>query len=185
VALGEARLDPRLLQRAGEERLLQRDAGQAHVTGRLQVDPVERGGQVVGDRSAPGLAERLGPRHGELARVAYGLDGAADLLGHRQPEAAGHLDDEGLHPGVGARAAQPVQNVPQVGAAHRHEGRHRVGRGGLDDPVGEIELQDQRRGAPVTGLLDDVDDCAGIHHDPSLCLQWAGSSAGASSVGAS
>src|SRR5690606_19938206 len=94
VPLAEPGLDARLLQRAREERLLQRHADQADLPGGLEVDPVEGGGEVVGDGAAAALAVRLGPRDGELARLPQRLHGLAQFLDEGQPDAAADLDDE-------------------------------------------------------------------------------------------
>ena len=90
-----------------QEQLLDRHAGEPDRPGRLQVDPVERGGQVVRHVAVGELAEGLGPGHGELARLAEHADRLAQLLHPGQPDpAAAHLDHEGADPVVpAARAA--------------------------------------------------------------------------------
>jgi hypothetical protein len=70
VPFGALEADADLGQRVVQEQLLDGHAGQAQGTGRLQPDPVERGGQVVGQVSVRELAERVVPGHGERARGA-------------------------------------------------------------------------------------------------------------------
>ena len=67
VPFGALEPDADLGQRVVQEQLLDGHPGQSQGAGRLQVDPVERGGQVVGHVPVRELAERLGPGHGELA----------------------------------------------------------------------------------------------------------------------
>ena len=78
--------DAELFQRVVQEHLLDGDAGEPEGAGRLQVDPVEAGGQVVGHVAVDEVAERLGPGHRELARLAEVADGGAQLLDLGQPD---------------------------------------------------------------------------------------------------
>ena len=137
-----------MVQRAAQEEPLHRDPGQPEVARRLQVDRVERGGQVVRHVAGGELAEGLRPRDGQLARVAELLDRAPDLLHRGQPDGPpADLRDQRLDPLVAASPAQAVQQVGQPGPAHRQHRGHRVGRRFLGDALGEVKLQDQRRGA--------------------------------------
>ena len=62
VPLGALEADAELFQRVVQEHLLDGDAGEPEGARRLQVDPVEAGGQVVGHVAADEVAEGLGPR---------------------------------------------------------------------------------------------------------------------------
>ena len=95
-----------------QEQLLDRYPGEPDRSRRLQVDPVERGGEVVRHVAVGELAEGLGPGHGELARLAERADRFAQLLHPGQPDpAAAYLDHEGADPVVAARAPRAVDDV--------------------------------------------------------------------------
>jgi hypothetical protein len=112
--------------------------------------PVERGRQVVRHVSVGELAEGLGPRHGELARLAEAGDRLAYLLHPGQPDpAAAHLDHERPDPVVVVRAPQALDDVGQPDLAPGHDRGHRIGDRPLTDAVGQVEFEDQR---PVLAL---------------------------------
>ena len=137
--------DADLGQRVVQEQLLDGHAGEPERARRLQVDPVERGGQVVGHVAVGELAEGLGPGHGELARLAEVGNRLADLLHPGQPDpAAAHLDHERADPVVLARSPQALDHVGQTQLAPGHERGKRIRNRPLTDPVGQVELEDQR-----------------------------------------
>jgi len=57
LPLGRLEVHADLVQRRAQEQLLDHDAGKAEAAGRLQVDLVERGGQIVRQVAARELAE--------------------------------------------------------------------------------------------------------------------------------
>ncbi len=147
VPLADLEVGAELVERAAQEDPLHGDAGQPEVTGGLQADGVERGGQVVGHVGGGELAERLGPGHRHLARLGELADGLAQLLDDAQADGpAAHLDHQGPDPAVAARPAQPVQHVGQDQPVPGHDGRHRIGGPGLGQAVAQVEFEDQRRG---------------------------------------
>jgi hypothetical protein len=153
VPLRHLEVRAELVERAPQEDALNRDARQPEVTGRLQPDLLEGRREVVLDVAGGELAERLGPRDGRLAGLGELGDCAAEFLDSRQPDApaaeAGHQD---CHPVVVAGAAEPVEHVRQHHPVPGGDGGDRIGRPGLADPVGEIELENQRRCAALAKL---------------------------------
>ena len=138
--------DAQLGQRVVQEDLLHRDPGEPERARGLQVDPVERGGQVVRHAAAGELAEGLGPRHGQLAGLAERADRLAEFLDPGQPDPApAHLDHQRADPVVLAGAAQAREHVGQSQLAPGHERGQRIRDGALGDAVGQVKLEDQRR----------------------------------------
>jgi hypothetical protein len=93
------------------------------------------------------LAEGLGPGHGELARLAERADRLAQLLHPGQPDpAAAHLDHEGADPVV--RRARRRPSMTSGSLARRRD--MIADSGSVTGPspiaVGQVELEDQRRG---------------------------------------
>ena len=140
-----------LVQRVAEEQLLDADPGQLEFPGRLKVDPVERGRQVVRHVPGRGFAERLRPGHGGLAGPGELLHGGPQLLDPGQPDRPpAELDHQRLHPVIGSGPAQPLQHVRQAGPPHREQGGDGIGGRLLGESLGEVEFQDQRGGPPLT-----------------------------------
>ena len=159
---------PSLSSAPAVEPVLHADPGQPEVTGWLQVDPVERGGQVVRHVPRREVAERLGPGHGELAGAGERADRGAQLLdlgqAHPLPADLGHQRPD---PVVGARPAQPVQHVGQPRPPHRGQRRQRVGGRFLRDPVAQVQFEDQRSRPPLAERGDPVGQRRS-HHASSL-----------------
>ena len=110
LPLGRLEADPGLVQRRTEKQLLDRDAGEPQAAGRLQVDLVERGGEVVGQVPLRELPERFGPGVRGLARRAEPPDGLPQFLHRGQAEVlAADLGDEGLDPAVILGPPQAVE----------------------------------------------------------------------------
>src|SRR5262249_3148602 len=65
------------------------EAGETEVAGRLDVDLVERGSEIVRAVARTGFAERLAERHRALAAGTKRLDGVAQLLDLSEPGSAG------------------------------------------------------------------------------------------------
>jgi hypothetical protein len=73
-------VETELVQRVAEEQLLDADPGEVEFPGRLKVDLVERGRQVVRHVPWRGFAERLRPGHGGLAGPGELQHGGPQLL---------------------------------------------------------------------------------------------------------
>ena len=140
---------PEPVQRAAVEPALDGDPGQPEIAGRLQVDGVERGGQVVRHVAGRELAEGLRPGDGQLARLAELPDRGPQFLHHGQADApAADLGDERPDPAVVAGPPQAVEHVgEQQPAAREHGRRQRVGGPFLDEAVRKIKFKDNRGSA--------------------------------------
>ena len=144
-----------LVHRVTEEQLLEAEPGQVELAGWLEVDLVERGGQVIGHVPRREFAERLCPGHGGLARAGEVLHRGPQFLDPCQPDrTAAELDHQRPHPVIAAGPAQPVQHVGQARPAHGEQGGDRVARRLLHQPVGEVEFQDQRGGPSLAHPCD-------------------------------
>ncbi len=92
------------------------------------------------------LAEGLGPRHGELARLAEAGHRLAYFLHAGQPDlAAPHLGHERPDPVVLTRPSQALDDVGEPGLAPGHYRGQRIRDRPLGEAVGQVELEDQRR----------------------------------------
>ena len=159
VPLGELRCDAGLVERPAQERHLDGDACETHIAGGLQPDLVAERRQVVADAARVELAERLGPRDGELALAAEIGDRLTKFLGppgleHRTR--ASRLDDQRSDPGVASAFAQAIERHVERRLAASQGGAQRVGGDAFDQRLGEVELEDEVRRAPASRLLDPV-----------------------------
>src|SRR5262249_10809239 len=119
--------DAELVQRAPQEHTLDREAGEADIARRLQVDRVEAGGQVVRQIASGELAERLGPGPAGLARRTETTDRLAQFLHYSEADGlAADLDDQRLDPVVGASRLEPSEHVRDGRLMPGHDGRQRV-----------------------------------------------------------
>ena len=138
---------PSLSSARTEKQLLDRDAGEPEAAGRLQVDLVERGGQVVGQVAAAELPERFGPgvrglaRRAELASIASRSSCTVARPMCWPPT----LATSALTRGSCLGPPQAVEHVGEPRPVPGQQRGHRVGRRPLRDALGQIQLEDERR----------------------------------------
>ncbi len=109
------------------------------------------------------------PGNRQLAGVTELLDGVPEFLDRGEPDRpSADVRDECLDPLVIAGPAQPVQDVGQDHPTPGQHRRDRIGGPLLAQPVGKVQLQDQRRG-PALPQLGDLVGNHRLRHGHSLC----------------
>ena len=137
-----ARDEAEFVERAAKERGFGHQAGETNFARGLEINLVERGGEVIRAVGLLAFAERLGVGDGGFAGVAEGDDGVANLLdvGQRQ---AGFPDtrDQADNAVVGGGALQGFDQVEHRRRAARDDPRHRIVRHVFDETMFEISFE--------------------------------------------
>ncbi len=138
-----ARQDAQLVEKAARQRRLQEQAGQAQGARGLQLDPLERAGQIVAAVARAELAEAVGVGHGQLALGAKPGHGVAQLLQLGKARSlAVQAHQESRDARVGARPIERQDHVGQARLPADGQGRERIVAGHLVDAAAQVKGQD-------------------------------------------
>ena len=142
VAVIHTGREAQLFQGAADEGRFRHQAGEANIPGRLEINPVKGGGQIIRAITGPELAKGLGIGNGRLAALPKGQDRIPNLLNFRQshlrsPGARNQGQDALIRGGL----VQRVHDIPdRHGLFHENTGQ-RVGWNILGKLALEVDLK--------------------------------------------
>ena len=157
VALLEIGADAVFVERPAQEQTVGREAGGLEAGGVLHPQFRRRGADHIGGHHRARRGEALAVSDDRLARGAEAADRLAQLIRRGRGHAAfRQADQHGLDAGVLLGLGQTVHHLGHR-QARSPEGRERIGRGLVADPLAQVQFQHHGRGRRRLGGAGDGD----------------------------